>query len=189
MSADPLAVAAQVGALFESLGLAYSVGGSLASSFSGEPRSTLDIDFLVSFEEEHAAAIAAALGSEFYVDERALARAARQRSSTNIIHHQTSIKVDIFAAGGTAMDGDVLNRRVRLSLGGEGASSLWVHTAEDILLQKLRWYRLGGGTSDRQWRDVLGLVRVQGGRMDRQYLETGAARLVVADLLRRALGE
>ena len=66
---------------------------------------------------------------------------------------------------------------------------IFVHTPEDILLQKLRWYRLGGHVSDRQWRDVLGIVRVQGRRLDQSYLSKGAARLKVEDLLELALRE
>jgi hypothetical protein len=62
-----------------------------------------------------------------------------------------------------------------------------VHPPEDILLQKLRWYRLGGGVSDRQWRDITAIVRVQGNRLDRDYLAEGAGILGVSDLLERAL--
>jgi hypothetical protein len=67
--------------------------------------------------------------------------------------------------------------------------TLHVHPPEDILLQKLRWYRKGGETSDRQWRDILGIVRVQGEHLDRSYLTENAPALGVADLLTRALNE
>ena len=66
---------------------------------------------------------------------------------------------------------------------------LYFYTPEDVLLQKLRWYRMGGETSDRQWRDVLGIALVQGGRLDEAYLRRGAESLGVSDLLDRALGE
>lgn len=184
--ADPLAVAARVAAVLDVLGLRYSIGGSLASSFSGEPRSTLDIDMVVAFDESHVAALASALDDEFYVDAGALARAARNRSSANVIHSASSVKVDLFVAGGTVLDDELLARRVAVSTG-DRSQQLWFHSAEDILLQKLRWFRRGGETSDRQWRDVLGLVRVQAERLDRSYLEAGATRLGVADLLARAL--
>ena len=98
--------------VLETLGLPYSIGGSVASSFSGEPRATLDIDMLVSLDESHVGALTAALQDEFYVDRDALARAARERSSTNLIHLRTSVKVDLFVAGGSILDDDLLRRRV-----------------------------------------------------------------------------
>jgi len=187
-AADPVRVAAIVAAALEQLGVPYSIGGSLASSFSGEPRSTLDVDILAALGQSHIAPLSAALEDAFYVDRAALERAVRDRSSANVIHLGTSVKVDLFVAGGSELDDELLQRRLPVALGDEPLNRLYVHTPEDILLQKLRWYRRGGETSDRQWRDVLGIVRVQGGRLDRQYLETGAARLGVSDLLLRVLG-
>ena len=187
--ADPLRVAARVATVLETLGLQYSIGGSVASSFSGEPRATLDIDMLVSLDESHVGALVAALQNEFYVDRDALALAARDRSSTNLIHLGTSVKVDLFVAGGSILDDDLLRRRVLVIVSGEPGDQLYVHTPEDILLQKLRWYRLGGDVSDRPWRDVLGIVRVQGVRLDREYLDEGARRLGLEPLLTRALHE
>ena len=57
------------------------------------------------------------------------------------------------------------------------------------MLQKLRWYRLGNEVSDRQWRDILGIIGVQGRRLDLSDLRHGALTLGVTDLLDRALGE
>jgi hypothetical protein len=186
-SDGPLHVAGLVAAILESLGIDYSIGGSLAGSFAGEPRATLDIDIVVDLDEARVPLLADALAREFYVDALALLRAVHERSTANVIHQPTSIKVDLFVAGGTPLDADLLRRRVRADQ--VDAPSLWVHSPEDILLQKLRWFRRGGGTSDRQWRDVLGIVRVQGHRLDRDYLNVGAARLEVTDLLERVLDE
>ena len=66
---------------------------------------------------------------------------------------------------------------------------VYVTTAEDIILAKLEWYRLGNEISDRQWRDILGVLKVQAGRLDLDYLRQWAAELNVADLLQRALKE
>lgn len=183
-SADPLHVAARVAAALDALDVAYSIGGSLAGSFAGEPRATLDIDMVVALEATHVPALVRALENDFYIDSDALHRAVMERSTTNLIHQRTSIKVDLFIAGGTPLDEELLHRRVRLS-----GQDLWVHSPEDILLQKLRWFRRGGEVSDRQWRDVLGIVRVQGQRLDHDYLTAGALRLQVRDLLERALEE
>jgi|SRR5436190_5855840 len=99
------------------------------------------------------------------------------------------MKVDLFVAGGTPIDTDLLDQRLSVFVGENPAIRIYVHTAEDILLQKLRWYRMGGETSDRQWRDVLGIVRVQGDRLDREYIAKQAEKLAVTDLFARATRE
>lgn len=185
-SPDPVAVALIVTEVLDSLGIPNTVGGSIASSFAGEPRSTVDIDIVAALAEEHVAPLRKALATQFYLDEEALRRAIRNQASANLIHQETQIKVDLFVAGGTPLDMQQIARRQAVDLGGR---ILHVHPPEDILLQKLRWYRAGGEASDRQWRDIRGIVRVQGRALDRDYLRANAPALGVADLLGRALSE
>jgi hypothetical protein len=184
---DPIAVARSVTCTLDSLGIAHTIGGSIASSFAGEPRSTIDIDIVAAIEERHIPALVEALSPAFYVDDEALRRAVRMRSSANLIHLETMLKVDLFVAGGTPLDSQQLARRQAVFV--RPGVTLYVHPPEDILLQKLRWYRLGGDTSDRQWRDALGIVRVQGPRLDHDYLRHNAPVLGVTDLLNRLLDE
>ena len=181
---DAIGIALQVTSALDALGVVHTIGGSIASSMAGEPRSTIDVDIVVDLKAEHVPGLVAALQQDFYLDETALQRAVADLSSANLIHHETSIKIDLFIAGGTPLDRQQLARRLRVDVGGR---TLHVHPPEDILLQKLRWYRKGGEVSDRQWRDVVGIVRVQGTRLDRTYLYSQAPVLGVADLLDRAL--
>jgi hypothetical protein len=182
---DPIDTALVIARHLDALGILHTIGGSIASSFAGEPRSTVDIDVVAALEERHVDALTTALSPEFYVDADALLRAIRSRTSANLIHQATQLKVDLFVAGGTPLDDRQLARRLVVDLG--DGRRLYVHPPEDILLQKLRWYRRGGEVSDRQWRDIVAIVRVQGGRLDREYLSDGAAILEVSDLLARAL--
>ncbi len=185
-AADALAVARSVTDVLDALGALHTIGGSIASSVAGEPRSTIDIDIVVALDELHIQPFVTALTDEFYVDADAIRRAVQTRSSVNLIHHATGIKVDIFVAGGTPIDAEQLARRQRVQV---GDYTLHVHPPEDILLQKLRWFHLGGDVSDRQWRDITAIVRTQGTGLDRPYLARQAAALGVAHLLARALAE
>lgn len=184
---DPIETALAIGRVLEALNIPYTVGGSIASSFAGEPRATVDIDIVAEIHDGHVDALVSAVSGTFYVDAGALRRAVRARSSANLIHQATQLKVDLFVAGGTPLDRRQIARRLAVDLG--DGRLLYVHPPEDILLQKLRWYRLGGEVSDRQWRDIAAIVRVQGRRLQSEYLREGARVLAVSDLLERALTE
>lgn len=183
---ETIDVALLAAAAVESCGGRYLIGGSLASGFAGEPRSTLDVDMVVELAPEDLAPLAVALGADFYFDVDHARAALAAGSSFNLIHEPSGIKVDLFIAR-TDLARRQLDRRLRVQLGGHPERTLWMYTPEDILLQKLHWYRLGGEISDRQWRDVMGIVQTQGSRLDRDYLAREAPELGVASLLERAL--
>ena len=161
--------------------------GPSPASFAGEPRASIDIDVVAALDEERIGPFVASLGDAFYADEDALRRAVRNKSRANLVHQPTQLKVDVFVAGGTPLDDQQLRRRMAVDLG--NSRVLHIHPPEDILLQKLRWFKDGREVSDRQWRDVLGIIRTQGERLDRAYLTENAPVLEVDRLLVRALIE
>jgi len=173
----------------EQMGVPYAVGGSLASSLHGVMRSTLDVDIVADMRQEHIQPLVAALSEEFYVDEEMMRDALRRRSSFNLIHYATAFKVDIFIRKIRPFDQMQLERRKLAVIVADPEQSVYVLSPEDTLLAKLEWYRLGGEVSERQWRDVLGILQVREGELDLDYVRTWARELQVTDLLERALNE
>jgi hypothetical protein len=172
------------------LGIAYYIGGSVASSIYGEPRSTLDIDLGVDLSESAVHELATKWDGEFYVSESAMRTAAQSGRSFNLIHFATAMKIDIFVSKGDVFNTSVLKRRVtrEVAFGGE-ALSVWFATPEDVVLHKLIWYRKGNETSERQWRDIAGILKAQQDRLDNTYIEEWADRLQIRDLWDRMRAE
>jgi hypothetical protein len=175
--------------VFERLHIPYLLGGSMASALYGVARSTLDADMIVELHEEQVHALVAALGEGFYADEEMIRDAIRHRSSFNLIHLVTMFKVDVFIQKERPFDRIQFKRKVEQIISVNPEQKAYVSSAEDIILAKLEWYRMGGEVSDRQWRDILGVLKVQAGRLDFDYLQKWAGELDVGDLLQRALSE
>ncbi len=176
--------------VLERLGVAWYIGGSIASTVHGRFRATNDVDVIAELREEHASPIRAALEADHYVDEESIRDAARHRSSFNLIHFDTGLKIDVFIPDDSRYEAGVRARRVFEQIGEAGSTRrLWIASAEDTILAKLGWYRRGGGASERQWRDVQGVIELRGAALDVAYLHRWAPVLGVADLLGQALAE
>ncbi len=185
---EPIAVASHIADCLTRIGVSYVIGGSFASSVHGEPRSTNDIDMVADLHQGDVDAFVDAIGAEWYVSRDAVAEAVGAGGAFNVIHVPTAVKADIFVAGVDAFDRERLKRRVPVVFSsGSEAVTLFVDTAEDTILRKLEWYRRGGHASERQWRDVVGIVNAQSTRLDGAYLCEWAGRLDVSDLMERAL--
>ena len=176
-------------AAFDALEVQYYVGGSVASGVFGEPRQTLDADIIAALFGRHVPLLAERLRSEFYVDEPTILRAIEHQTSFNLIHLPTAVKIDVYVSWRSEFARSQFTRRIRASLPPEMPLEVYLATPEDTVLAKLDWYRQGGCVSDRQWRDVLGVLKVQAEALDRAYLRDWAQRLNLTDLLRRALDD
>lgn len=178
-----------VTAALDAAGVCYFVGGSVASALYGEARSTRDIDLVAAMLPDHVGPFLAALGAAFYADAAAIRAEVVARRSFNVIHLDTMVKADVFVLKGDGFGRSQFARRTAKQLSREDSTAIYVASPEDTVLAKLQWFRDGGGVSDRQWNDVLGVLKVQGPTLDRAYLEQWAHELGLTDLLRRALDD
>jgi len=182
---DVLDVALIVADAIDASGSEYFVGGSVASSLQGEPRATNDIDFVVAMLGHRVRAFVEKLGSDFEVDQAMLRDALSRGGSANIFYLPMVTKIDIFGLGSTPYDEVEFARRRRMKVRTSG-EELWIKSPEDTILRKLLWYREGGQVSDKQWRDVVEVLRIRGPHLERPYLDLWAARLSLESLLARA---
>jgi hypothetical protein len=177
---DPLGVAAVIGATLDDLGIRYVIGGGVASVYHGEPRTTVDLDLMIEANEAQVRALAARLAADFYVDAEDAVDAVRYGRSFNVIQFSTAMKVDIYIAEPSPAAREQLDRRRFLEYGG---AILSIYAAEDIAVRKLVWFRMGGEVSERQWRDVVGIIRMRRPQLDYAYLDRSAEAFGVRDLL------
>jgi hypothetical protein len=186
IAADLLAAVGPVLDTLRRLGVRHYVGGSIASSAHGIPRASIDADVVAELEPRHAAPLVAALHEAYYLSEERVRDAIARRRSFNAIHLETMLKVDVFVSRDRPFDRRAFDR-IR-SASGEGGSDIPVSSPEDTVLAKLDWFRQGDAVSERQWTDVLGILRAVT-ILDEAHLHQGAAELGVSDLLARAIEE
>ena len=172
----------------EQLGISYYVGGSLASSVHGISRPTQDADVVADIRLEHVRSLVRNLEAEYYIDADTIREAIRYRSSFNAIFLGSMLKVDVFIP---KLRSFTQQEQLRASprIIEEGYRPFLLSSPEDIILNKLEWYKMGGESSTRQWNDILGVLEHQGTKLDPTYLERWARALDVAELLERAITE
>ncbi len=178
---ETLQTALLVASILDDLQVRWFLGGSLASSLRGIPRATLDADMVAELLHEHVKPLLEALGEVWYADEQAIHDAISNRSSFNLIHFDTAMKVDVFVPKQRRFETEQFARAVRTPVADGSEVEVPVCSAEDIIAVKLEWFRLGQELSERQWGDILGVLRVNEGQLDLEQLRQSAQELGVAD--------
>lgn len=186
MTLTHLELAVSVSLLLDEVGMRYVIGGSVASSLVGEPRSTVDIDIAVEMEPGNLDLLLDRVRPTFYVPENDAARAVREKDSFNLIHNEAALKVDLFVLGDGVLDVNQLERRMRVQVSTDPVAKLWITSPEDQVLRKLDWYRQSGQMSDRQLRDVIAILQINQDQLDDAYLTATAELVGLSDLLDEA---
>lgn len=185
----PLSVLSEIASILEEQGIRYVLVGSFASSIHGMYRSTADIDIVADINREQVHPLFEALRNSFYVDEQVMREAVSKTSSFNAIHFDSVFKVDFFIPKPDGFGIVELGRRQKRKISPDRDESVYVATAEDTILAKLRWYQTGNEVSSNQWNDVVGILGTSLQTLDLQYLRAWAERLDLTDLLEKALDD
>ena len=189
-ASDLLSALTPVVDAFDALGVPYFVGGSLASSAHGVPRASHDADVVADLDAPHVVPLVTRLDPTYYVEVGRVRAAVVARRSFNLIHLATMFKIDVFVSKRRPFDREALYRARPAPLDDAADARLFrLASPEDTILAKLEWFRAGGEVSDRQWSDIVGVLKLMGPRIDKEYLGRWATALRVRDLMDRALAE
>lgn len=175
---------------FDELKIFYYIGGSVASSIYGVGRSTLDIDMVSTIQPFQIDILVGKLKDTFYIDKCMIEDAIKSKSSFNLIHLDTMIKLDIFILLDNEYSINSFQRK-RKDFIDENYKSLQVYvcSAEDIIINKLLWYKASDLKSEKQWLDIIGVLKVQCDLLDYDYLKSWASELGIIDLLEKVVLE
>lgn len=166
----------------DAAGIDYLLTGSLASSLQGEPRSTHDIDLVVSMDAPGADRIVKVFHApDYYLSASAVHEAVRDRRMFNLLALREGDKVDFWLLTEEPFDHSRFARRVRMDWEG---TPVWVSSPEDTILAKLHWAEMSGG-SEKQFGDALSIYEVQRRSLDLAYIAEWADKLGVTDIWTR----
>jgi len=174
---------------FENLFIPYYIGGSVASSIYGMARATMDVDIVADLKISHINRLKQILENEYYIDNEMIADAIRSASSFNLIHLETMIKIDVFLHKEDPYAEMALQRKRKDTLEELDKVEFYFSSPEDIIVAKVQWYKIGGFVSERQWLDVIGVIKVQGDLLDKKYLKRWSQKLGLAALMQKAFDE
>jgi hypothetical protein len=173
--------------VFDTYSVAYYIGGSVATIAHGVPRTTLDVDVIADITLNHVEPLVTSLADHFYIQAPDIRDAIIHRSSFNVVHFVTMIKIDVFLAPHRPFDQSKAQRTQLVQLNSGSTRLYRITSAEDIIIQKLEWYAAGAYVSERQWNDIQGVMKIQGTTLDIAYMRHWANQLQLSTLLEKAL--
>ena len=146
----------------------------------------MDVAVIADLMITHIPRLKQILENEYYIDAEMIADAIRTNSSFNLIHLETMLKIDIFIHENEPYQNEALQRKRKDTLEANGTIRFYFSSPEDIIIHKLQWYKMGGFVSERQWLDIIGVVKVQADLLDKKYLKRWSENLGLSSLLKDA---
>jgi hypothetical protein len=168
----------------DDLAIPYYIGGSIASIVYGKARTTRDVDFVLTVRDADAQRLVERLDSEFHIDLVAVQRSISTGDCFNALELEAIFQADVFTPRPTPWIEEQFARRQLHRLGaGNQFVEVYLCSPEDVILNKLEWFRLGNEVSRLQWEDAVGVLTVQTQRLDNGYLDRWAEQLKLQELL------
>ncbi|MBD3321880.1 MAG: hypothetical protein GF350_12360 [Chitinivibrionales bacterium] len=174
---------------FNQHGIEYYISGSVAGSAYGIARATLDVDIVATIEKRHVPLLLSELSSQYYITAESINEAITRQSSFNMIHLETMIKIDIFILKESEFAISAFQRKVTDELDEDFPRKYFLSSPEDIIINKLIWYNKGRRISDQQWKDIVGILKVQAAQLDYPYIESWTQKLGLYPLYKKALDD
>ena len=173
----PLAdVVLRLAGVFEQLGVPYAIGGAVATSFWGVPRTTQDADCLVAVPAVAYQRFADALNATGFVLDQspaphavnveALLQQVREDKYMTLACRATSVELFIPVV---PLQHSILKRAVERPFYGH---AIRVTTAEDLILLKMAFHR------QKDLLDIKGILHVQKGQLDIPYLRHWSGQML-----------
>jgi hypothetical protein len=186
---DPSEIARLLHPIFETLGISYYITGGVAASVYGDPRTTRDLDLVIELLPDNVFQLVEALETAgFYCPPGSVEDIQQGRGMVLSVTHMTLVlNADIVLNSHTEFDRSKMARRRLEALDEAGVEHFWIASPEDIILAKLLWRQQS--QSQKQWTDILGILKVQAEHLDRGYLTDWAQRLGLIDDLNQAFTE
>ena len=181
---DSVQLAIKLHPIFEELGISYYITGGVAAISYGEPRTTQDLDLVMAISPDVIDRLSDALTEAgFYVPGIDDVKSGRMQT-LQIIEMESISRADLVVAGTDEFERLKFARRRVIEFEG---TALYFASPEDVILNKLRWRQRSG--SEKQWRDVLGVLKVQAENLDYGYMRELAEQLGLVDALNQAVTE
>lgn len=182
---DSISLGIELQNILTDLGIPHYITGGVAAATYGEPRTTRDLDIVIALEPAQLNSLVQRLETEgFYVPGVEDIRSKRLRT-LSITHQETIARADLMVAGSSDFEQGQFNRRRGIDIPDRGI--LYLASPEDIILNKLRWGIQS--QSEKQWRDVLGILKIQSQNLDFNYLQQQATLLKLLPALTQAITE